>query len=238
MAKIFRKIRFNLIGGPKTRKYLKYAIGEILLVVIGILIALQINIWNTRRTLKKEEANIYQNIDKQIAEDKAELLKVKALNNYQFKVYEFANNIIERKDYSKQDSLALCIMALSVFSDFHRSGNIYESLMISGDIKLVNNDSISAALQKLESVYNFTNKLEDMHWETINNGIALEMRGLINYSNLKPVKPLQLYTTEMQNAVVTSMYLTATKDSVYTRVIKEIDGLSRLINRQLSSQKN
>lgn len=44
--KVFPKIRYNLIGNTKTRKYLKYAIGEIALVVIGILIALQINNWN------------------------------------------------------------------------------------------------------------------------------------------------------------------------------------------------
>jgi len=42
MFKFFRKIRFNLMGENKTGKYLKYAIGEIILVVIGILIAFYI----------------------------------------------------------------------------------------------------------------------------------------------------------------------------------------------------
>jgi len=46
MIKFFRKIRYDLMGKNKTGKYLKYAIGEIILVVIGILIALQINNWN------------------------------------------------------------------------------------------------------------------------------------------------------------------------------------------------
>lgn len=49
MIKFFRKIRYNLMSENKTGKYLKYAIGEILLVVIGILIALQINNWNEGR---------------------------------------------------------------------------------------------------------------------------------------------------------------------------------------------
>ena len=43
MIRFFRKIRYDLIGTNKTGKYFKYAIGEIVLVVIGILIALQIN---------------------------------------------------------------------------------------------------------------------------------------------------------------------------------------------------
>ncbi|MFL0351940.1 DUF6090 family protein [Xanthomarina sp. GH4-25] len=49
MIKLFRKIRYELLEKNKTGKYLKYAIGEIVLVVIGILIALQINNWNERR---------------------------------------------------------------------------------------------------------------------------------------------------------------------------------------------
>lgn len=49
MIKFFRKIRQNLLSEGKTGKYLKYAIGEIILVVIGILIALAINNWNESR---------------------------------------------------------------------------------------------------------------------------------------------------------------------------------------------
>ncbi len=49
MFKFFRKIRLNLLNEGKTTRYFKYAIGEILLVVIGILIALQINTWNQER---------------------------------------------------------------------------------------------------------------------------------------------------------------------------------------------
>ena len=49
MIKFFRKIRQDLLSKGKTGKYLKYAIGEIILVVIGILIALQINNWNEDR---------------------------------------------------------------------------------------------------------------------------------------------------------------------------------------------
>ena len=49
MIKFFRHIRQQLLGEGKTGKYLKYAIGEIFLVVIGILLALQINNWNETR---------------------------------------------------------------------------------------------------------------------------------------------------------------------------------------------
>ena len=60
MIKFFRRIRYDLMEKNKTGKYLKYAIGEIILVVIGILIALSINNWN--ETKKQEQrAIIYAN---------------------------------------------------------------------------------------------------------------------------------------------------------------------------------
>ena len=57
MINFFRKIRKQLADDNKPLKYLRYAIGEILLVVIGILIALQINNWNQVRLERMEEVN-------------------------------------------------------------------------------------------------------------------------------------------------------------------------------------
>jgi len=65
MIKFFRKIRQNLLSEGKTGKYLKYAFGEIILVVFGILIALQINNWNEERKDRIKE----QVILKQLQED-------------------------------------------------------------------------------------------------------------------------------------------------------------------------
>ena len=59
MIKFFRKIRYDLMEKNKTGKYLKYAIGEIVLVVIGILVALQINNWNEQRKAHINEEALY-----------------------------------------------------------------------------------------------------------------------------------------------------------------------------------
>lgn len=58
MKKLFRKIRQNLVMENKTGKYFKYAIGEFVLVVIGILIALQINNWNEYEKAKTKEVYV------------------------------------------------------------------------------------------------------------------------------------------------------------------------------------
>jgi hypothetical protein len=73
MIKLFRNIRQKLVAEGKTTTYIKYAIGEIVLVVIGILIALQINNWNEDRKLKLQEVSILKDIQTDL---KASLLEI------------------------------------------------------------------------------------------------------------------------------------------------------------------
>ncbi|WP_400078273.1 DUF6090 family protein [Winogradskyella sp. R77965] len=69
MIKFFRKIRQKLLSEGKTEKYFKYAIGEIILVVIGILIALSINNWNQNITFKNELNQIIKDIQNDLNQD-------------------------------------------------------------------------------------------------------------------------------------------------------------------------
>jgi hypothetical protein len=73
MIKFFRKIRQNLLNKNKIGKYLLYAIGEVLLVVIGILIALQLNNQNELRKQRIVEINILEGIRKDILTDTIDL---------------------------------------------------------------------------------------------------------------------------------------------------------------------
>ena len=76
MIKFFRKIRFDLMEQNKTGKYFKYAIGEIILVVIGILIALQINNWNEERKKSLKENYYLNSIKSSIQLSQKELSRV------------------------------------------------------------------------------------------------------------------------------------------------------------------
>ena len=73
MIKFFRRIRQNLIMENKTSKYFKYAIGEIILVVIGILIALQINNWNENRKDRFNENKIVNTLHAEFKQNKKTL---------------------------------------------------------------------------------------------------------------------------------------------------------------------
>ncbi|MEN2283277.1 DUF6090 family protein [Algoriphagus sp. SE2] len=93
MIKFFRKIRQNLLSEGKTGKYLKYAIGEIVLVVIGILVALQINNWNQTRLNRSFEVTMLREIKSSLEQDV----------NY----YDGFKSRVERKRQGIQELLAM-----------------------------------------------------------------------------------------------------------------------------------
>ncbi|MEJ2005370.1 MAG: DUF6090 family protein [Cyclobacteriaceae bacterium] len=215
------------------KRYLFYAVGEIFLVVIGILIAIQVNNLNNRRHERKQAAQIYKQVGDQIREDQAELSKVAGINSYFSSTYESIIKALAINDQSNLDSLAYLVMGLSQYSDFRRSSNIYETLVNSGDIKLLKNIEVTNGLQKLEMTYNHINQLENIHWEVIINELSPVLRGVINYSTLKVVEPDQLFSVEMQNIVIESLFLTKAKDSVYRTALSDIGVLLDALNSEI-----
>ena len=85
MIKFFRRIRKSLLLENKLSKYLLYAVGEILLVVVGILIALQVNNWNEEKKYKINERIILEDLKKNIETNndilQKGLIQLEALNN-------------------------------------------------------------------------------------------------------------------------------------------------------------
>ena len=92
MIKFFGKIRENVLIENKTGKYLKYALGEIILVVIGILIALSINNWNENRKLDRKRENYYNQL---ITDLNSDIAYSKTL------VSAFKNDLEQYEDYKR-----------------------------------------------------------------------------------------------------------------------------------------
>jgi hypothetical protein len=69
MLHFFRNIRRSLLSNNNTGKYFKYAIGEVILVMVGILLALQVNNWNEERKEQQELLAIYETIKIDLNED-------------------------------------------------------------------------------------------------------------------------------------------------------------------------
>ena len=109
MIKFFRKIRYTLMETGKTGKYFKYAIGEIILVVIGILIALQINTWKENQKLKSLEIETLSEIREALVQDTVVLSSnLELLTTKINKSQELITHIKTKKTYEKRlDSLMM-----------------------------------------------------------------------------------------------------------------------------------
>ncbi|RLD25728.1 MAG: hypothetical protein DRI75_12920, partial [Bacteroidetes bacterium] len=110
--KLFRGVRQNMIKDGNLKKYLLYAVGEILLVMIGISLAFQVSNWDDNRIKKKAEIRFYENIKEQIIDDKELIEGQRNYNNYFMTLFKYANEIIEANDRSKLDTLGTIVRDL------------------------------------------------------------------------------------------------------------------------------
>jgi hypothetical protein len=233
MINFFRKIRQNLISDGKTVRYLKYAIGEIMLVVIGILIALSLNNWNQNRILHKEELKYYTNIKRQLLEDTYVIRNNINFNQFYYEQYQFAIELIENNDRSKLDSLGIIAVNLLEYSDFHQETNAYQALVNSGEIKLLNNQNIIDGLQRLEEIYIYINKIEAAHFEIIKI-IYPELNKIIRFNSVRIENEDLLFKYEFQNNFTITSEIMREKDEIYNRALDEISTILGLIDKELS----
>ena len=143
MIKFFRQIRQQLLGEDKTGKYFKYALGEILLVMIGILLALQVNNWNERQKDITQEQVILKQLK---ADYKANLLQLENKIEMRRKLINESLNILEITANGliiSEDSLS------NIFATFFMDPTfdpIENDVVNSGSINLIRNDSLKLML--------------------------------------------------------------------------------------------
>ena len=129
--------RQRLIKRGKFARYTAYAIGEILLVVIGILIALQINEWDVKKSRAASVKQYYQNMKKQLAVDRNELTEAIDYSNVYLEQFKQADRIISNQNKDETDTLGKISLSLLKYSDFRRKSSVYQTLVNTGDIKLI-----------------------------------------------------------------------------------------------------
>jgi hypothetical protein len=147
MIKFFRKIRKNLLIENKTSKYFKYAIGEIFLVVIGILIALQINTWNEERQLQNEEKIILKNIHSEFLENKEALKLGLEDNNRGINATTTLLNLIgQKKEKIQQQNIDSLMNVMLETGSFRPSENTISDLLQSGKLQILRNENLKNLL--------------------------------------------------------------------------------------------
>ena len=152
MLHFFRRIRRDLLANREIYKYIKYAVGEILLVVVGILIALQINNWRELKKTEQATIQIYENLLLSLRQDSTDIERILKYQDHcvaaQIKLLTNSSTQIESqlKDTSIQDLLVDIIRGSVSF--FPNSG-VYNAIISNGDIGLIDNNEIKVSLIQL-----------------------------------------------------------------------------------------
>lgn len=245
MIQFFRKIRRNLLSEGKSGKYLKYAIGEIVLVVIGILIALQINNRNEYLKESRLEIKILKEISDNLNDDLERLdLNIEETKSFRGSFERVLNHLKSnspisdplKKDYSK-------IIGIG-FGAFRAIDSGYESLKSAG-INKVKNDEIRKEISKL---YGFRYKI-------ITEDIAYYMDDVVeSYSKFRTTlydqfiiheafhsaEPIDIEklrnNTEFINQLKQIIFMLGSVESRYKRAQDKVELLDELIKAELKSR--
>ncbi|MCF7560920.1 DUF6090 family protein [Sabulilitoribacter multivorans] len=166
MIKFFRNIRKNLLNEGKTTKYTKYAIGEIILVVIGILIALQINNWNEARKEQNLELALLEEMQENL---KADIVDMQDNVGYHENSIESANIILSafKNNISENDSLYKHFGKVTLAPKFLVTMNAYNSMNKEG-MKLIKNDSLRNTITShYQRNYAYLLSWNDSEWDML-----------------------------------------------------------------------
>ncbi|PWI29870.1 hypothetical protein DI383_08940 [Flavobacteriaceae bacterium LYZ1037] len=152
MIKLFSKIRKQLLNENKTGRYFKYAIGEIFLVMVGILLALQVNNWNQERQLNKEEAKILKGLHQEFNENITRFDDIYKLQEARRDgILEALTSNIEDLSIEEFDSISKVIGWSWTFDPYQ---GFYNSVISSGRIELISNDALKQGITRFQDLLN------------------------------------------------------------------------------------
>ena len=250
MIKFFRKIRQQLITENKFSKYLLYAIGEIILVVIGILIALQINNSNNKRIETEREFKYLTNIEIDLVKD-IESLEYN-LDFRQKKTLGIEKLIKQINGQPIQDLNETTYNVINTLYQerFQPSNVTYNDLVSSGNINLISNDSIKIYLFELSLLYQ--QNLFNIEHETTeyDENISKSIFRLVDVERMKPVflgektteqvniseedfKTL-FESREYKNGCVVAKWTSEGMIELYQNIKNKSEHLIKLINTELN----
>jgi len=188
MLKFFRNIRKKLAAQNKVASYLRYAIGEIILVVIGILIALQVNNWNEERKFNQEGLRIKHELYLEFSDNRAVLKeRIEALEKANNSVRSVLNFINKDREIIQKSNLDSLISSSLKYGNYNPSNSTILELIGSGKLNLIDDKSLK------KNLYNWLQLLKDSD-EDFKNQDQQATTFLIPYLSKRiSIKNLNLY---------------------------------------------
>lgn len=217
----------------KFKNYFVYAIGEIMLVVIGILIAVSINNWKQSIDLNKVEQNLYSDLIQELQTDLVGIQGHRIYNNKYLARYKRASEII-LNDTQKQltDTLAIIATELTNFSDFNNEESAYNKLATSGKLEVITNKEILTRLQNLGLLYNYINRLENNQQQFM----FTVLPKITEYLRIKPLQvmmPERLYEYKFHNDIEGMIRFGVEKDGLYKQAENDLRSTIILLEENL-----
>ncbi len=214
MLKFFRKIRHRLLSENQTGKYLKYAIGEIILVVIGILIALQINNWNERRKTNNKGKEYIQEIYKELKIEVSNIdLVLNSLSN-QYNGVEHVLSFFESENKEIKDTVQFTESYWSTTRLFivERDLNTFDKLKSSGQSIILKNESLTNMLDKFYK--NFDIRI--LNFKEFPIQVRMDLR-----RESFPIGSMKDFDYENENSKLTNSYIREylDNDEVYEHLL-------------------
>jgi hypothetical protein len=153
MIRIFRNIRQQLAAENKVARYLRYAIGEIVLVVIGILIALQINNLNDKAKERQKELHYLGNIKTDLQMTIAEIDRTLAVRSQCIIGAKAMLRHFEGEPVTDWEAFNANGIINYSWQKFYQNNNTFQELINSGNLALIRSDSIKNTLMDMEALY-------------------------------------------------------------------------------------
>ncbi len=170
MLTFFRKLRKGLLNSGATRKYLLYAIGEIALVVIGILIALQINNWNQFRLDRIQETAILHQLKSEFDANLIEADRKIYMRDFIIKASERLIELIDNSSLIVEnrhiDSL---IIYTRLNPTFNKRPGVTAELLNSGKLYLISNSEIRRLISEWAAIVEELNEEENLLTEIVSD---------------------------------------------------------------------
>ncbi|WP_412561474.1 DUF6090 family protein [Winogradskyella sp. MIT101101] len=188
MIKFFRHIRQSMINQNRTKKYLLYAIGEIILVVIGILIALQINNWNENQKLRNQEITYLHNLKGDL---KTQISMLDVYIDYETIIIDHSNDIIEHYElnggFDNMDSIFPKLNDLTTRWTFSNANTTLLQMLNSNQINIIQNTELKEELiafnQQIDLFAKNTNINNTNLVDNLTTDTFVKVGGFASYGN-------------------------------------------------------
>lgn len=254
MIKFFRRIRQNLLSEGKTGQYLKYAIGEILLVVIGILIALQVNNWNNHKNERAVEKAYLEALKTEFQTNLSTLESAMELSG---KLALQLDEILSFFNANKLDTLTSEKIARSIGETlrygivFSPTTGVQKDIIRSGNLRLISNPALRQKIASFETALETirgqelgaaearndvgNNISKNISFREIFESVGFKVSGSseLEYADIK-----QLFTSvEFENNLILYQGITKTTENAYYLPLKnEIHRVLEIIDNELRSE--